>query len=144
MKARLVAVWLALMLAGCGRGDSLNGDLYGEWTNSGEVEARVFVYRGFEHCGTQKVAELQVHDTAADTRVYYLRDPSGSMSHHTLRAPAEHSADVEALPEDAEDSGFERAGASLWFEADDSAVYVVRGDDIERWPRWDWSLTNCD
>jgi hypothetical protein len=132
-----------LMIAGC-RGDALDGDLYGEWNGPADAEARVFVYRGFEHCGTQKVSELQVHDTAVDTRVYYLRDPSGSMAHHTLRAPEPHSGNVDALPDGARESGFERAGTTLWFAADYSAAYLIHDGRIERWPRWEWSLTYCD
>jgi hypothetical protein len=69
----------------------------------------------------------------------FFRDPEGLLNDV---AEAAYDGDAE-LPEDAVDSGLRLGARELWAEpADDppgpEAVYVVEGDSVERWPRFDF------
>jgi hypothetical protein len=133
----LAVAVLALFAAGCG-----GTDWSAEWTDrrGEEVPDSILVtYRGDEHCDWQSAVFLDVgwplgtrHTTAADAR-RYVRDPEGLFPELLL---AEFDGDAE-LPRDARFTGYRRGDAELWLSPTeaDRALFVVRGDVIERWPR---------
>jgi hypothetical protein len=86
-------------------------------------ESAVFLYVGWP-LGTAK----QIGD-----RRQYLRDPNEILSEYVV-VPFHLSA---TLPTDARYSGYQRGEAELWVSksAADEAVYIVRADKVERWPR---------
>lgn len=84
----------------------------------------VQMHPGPAHCDWQTVTFLYLDDRQ------YLRDPDGVLRRETTSA---FDPDA-ALPADAEDTGYRRDEARLWRDRDGSAVYVVRGDTVERWP----------
>jgi hypothetical protein len=133
----LAVAVLALFAAGC-RGT----DWSAEWTDrrGEEVPDSILVtYRGDEHCDWQSAAFLDVgwplgrrHATAAGAR-RYVRDPEGLFPGLLL---AEFDGDAE-LPRDARFTGYRSGDAELWLSPTeaDRALFVVRGDVVERWPR---------
>lgn len=140
----MVLVCVTALFAGCSGTSDVPDEVLGEWASESQTLVSVFVGRGHEHCGTQDLADLELQDTAAGTRTHYLRDPRGSMKRFTTLAPSDDFTTLEALPVGVVPTGFEREGAALWLEADGSAAYLVLEDTIERWPRWQSSLGNCD
>jgi hypothetical protein len=76
----------------------------------------------------------------------YVRDPAGEfLAQQWLTAP--YDGDV-TMPEDAAYSGWTNGNIELWISPSDldRAVYLVRGDTAERWPRAaaDWGVTDCN
>lgn len=84
------------------------------------------------HCGWQSARIL--HVIAPDDSIkQYVRDPEGVLG---VPLRDSYAADLDAVPDDAGDSGYRTAdGGELWFTESDRAAYVVLGDAIERWPR---------
>lgn len=72
-----------------------------------------------------------------EPRVYVL-DPGGQL---TSGGP-DAALDLDAtLSEDADQGGYVQGGRTVWIdEADDSVVFVVDGDSVETWPRFDKPL----
>ena len=117
-------------------------DWNGDWTNSrGEevADSVLATYRGAEHCDWQSAVFLSVgwplgrsHTTDAGERLY-VRDPDGLFPELLLAAFDEDSK----LPRDARFTGYRRGDAELWLSPSqaDRAIFVVQGDDVERWPR---------
>ncbi len=69
----------------------------------------------------------------------YVRDP-----HKTFTGEMHGRYDAaDALPDDAVDTGFRRAGAVLWRADDRTAVYLVRADRTERLPREKGERVHC-
>jgi hypothetical protein len=76
----------------------------------------------------------------------YLRDPKGeAAANGWLTGPYDGDA---ALPPDAVDTGWTNGNVDLWESPSDvdDAVYLVRGDVVERWPRAtkDWGVIDCN
>jgi hypothetical protein len=63
----------------------------------------------------------------------YVRDPEGLF---TKYLSSEFRGDVD-LPRQAHSTGYSRGDAQLWLDSSgaDEYVFVVRGDEVERWPR---------
>ena len=76
----------------------------------------------------------------------YFRDPKGeAAANGWLTGPHDgHSA----LPADAVDTGWTNGNVDLWESPSelDEAVYLVRGETVERWPRAtaDWGVIDCN
>ena len=75
-----------------------------------------------------------------------MRDPEGEfLAQDWLTEP--YGSDV-TLPPDATSMGWINGNINLWISPSqlDRAVYVVRGDDVERWPRAaeQWGVTDCN
>lgn len=96
-------------------------------------------YRGPEHCDWQSAVFLSVgwplgtaRPTSTGTRLY-VRDAEGLFP-ELLLSSFEDDAE---LPRAARFTGYRRHGAELWISSTDvdRRVYVVRGDDVESWPR---------
>jgi hypothetical protein len=134
----LLAVAAASVFAGgCG-----GTDWGGHWTDGRgeEVPDSVLVtYRGAEHCDWQSAVFLITgwplgtqHATAAGARMY-VRDPEGLFPDLLL---ATFDAETE-LPHEARFTGYRRGDAELWISPAEAgrAIFIVRGDDAERWPR---------
>jgi hypothetical protein len=76
----------------------------------------------------------------------YLRDPNGeAAANGWLTGPYDGAS---ALPPDAVDTGWTNGNVDLWESPSnlDDAVYLVRGDTVERWPRAkkDWGVVDCN
>jgi hypothetical protein len=86
-------------------------------------ESAVFLYIGWPLGRAEQIGH----------RRQYLRDPEGLLSEYVL-VPLDLSA---TLPTDARYSGYHRGEAKLWVSKSeaDEAVYIVRADQVERWPR---------
>jgi hypothetical protein len=68
----------------------------------------------------------------------YVRDPEGLLYEPTLMQRLDRDADP---PATASAIGYRQRGRELWLDAaDDSLVYVVDGDGVEAWPRYDQPL----
>ena len=76
----------------------------------------------------------------------YVRDPAGEfLAQDWLTEPYEGHA---TLPPDATDTGWTNGNVDLWISPSDldHAVYLVRGDVVERWPRAarSWGVIDCN
>ena len=76
----------------------------------------------------------------------YVRDPAGEfLAQDWLTAPYDGHA---TLPTDATDTGWTNGNVDLWISPSDldHAVYLVRGDVVERWPRAarSWGVIDCN
>lgn len=76
----------------------------------------------------------------------YVRDPAGEfLVQGWLTAPYDGDS---TLPDDAVYTGWTNGNIELWInDAElDAAVYVVRDDTVERWPRAadQWGVTDCN
>ena len=67
----------------------------------------------------------------------YVRDPEDAF-YGALKEPYDGDA---VLPDDAVDTGYVRGGDALWRAKDGGAMYVVRPEVVEKWPklRDDWA-----
>jgi hypothetical protein len=76
----------------------------------------------------------------------YMRDPDGKFRENGWLA-ARYLAHA-ALPEDAVDTGWSNGNIDLWISPRDldRAVYMVRGNVVERWARAaeSWGVTDCN
>lgn len=143
----LALAFLGSLMAACGGSNSLDDDLIGEWERAdGRTDGtEVMVFRGFEHCGTENMVELTVTTDPPVLRRHYLRDPDGAMRRFSeLWAGMEPFSELESVPANAVDTGFERDGVRLWLETDHSAAYFEFEDTVEHWPASPQSLTYCD
>ena len=114
---------------------------YRTWTTPDGCILRIDVLGdrpGPEHCGWEAarviVTGIPVGARYSTDRnaANYVRDPDD-----VFGDPATASAfDADAqLPEHAVDTGFRQKGTALWVDpADGSAIYLVTGTTIERWP----------
>jgi hypothetical protein len=114
---------------------------YRRWTTADGCLLRIDVLAdrpGPAHCGFE-VARVIITGipigaryTDASSSATYVRDPG-----NVFLDPATASAfDPHArLPEGAVDTGFRQQGTQLWVgPTDHSAIYLVAGASIERWP----------
>lgn len=110
--------------------------LLGEWKAYDGTAWSAHAYLGHEHCDTQDVIELRLSGFEDSRRTSdhrsYLRDPRDILRQRNV--PIDELRTGVALPPDAIDLRLNKGNAYLYLEADESAVYVVRGDEIERWP----------
>ncbi|MGH2668664.1 MAG: hypothetical protein ACRDH5_06015, partial [bacterium] len=117
---------------------------YGEfrdWTTADGCLVRIDVIGdrpGPEHCGFESarviVTGVPVGEryTDASDDAEYIRDPENVFGDAETAAAFDPDAD---LPAAAEDTGFRQDGTELWMDrADESAIYLVTGTSIERWP----------
>jgi hypothetical protein len=76
----------------------------------------------------------------------YVRDPAGEFfGNGWLTEPYDGAA---RLPADAADTGWTNGNIDLWLSPGEQerAIYLVRGDVVERWPRaiQDWGRGDCN
>jgi hypothetical protein len=76
----------------------------------------------------------------------YVRDPAGEfLGNGWLTEPYDGGA---GLPADADDTGWTNGNIDLWLSPSEQerAIYLVRGDVVERWPRaiQDWGRGDCN
>ena len=91
-------------------------------------------------CGRAKAAILHIGRPLGATldpldRWEYVRDPAGEfLAEQWVTAPYDGDA---TMPDDAANSGWTNGNIDLWISPSDldRAVYMVRGDTVERWPR---------
>jgi hypothetical protein len=109
--------------------DELGVEIWTDATGERVSTTRISSHDGAEHCDWQDLRFLTLNPQSTTLRVQFVRDTEGIFD--TLPASYDGSA---ALPPDAVDLGFERAGQHLWVAADDSAAFLVSADSVERWP----------
>jgi hypothetical protein len=133
----IASLALATVLAvGCGGSSAA---AVGTWHD--EQGRTVESFEGPEHCDWQSAtflhAEIDLDEPGATAvRQQFLRDPEGVLSGEVVVA-YDSSA---SLPDDAADTGLRLESMELWAKPTDDpsgpeAVYVVKGDSVERWPR---------
>ncbi|MBA2571073.1 MAG: hypothetical protein H0V04_07840 [Chloroflexi bacterium] len=83
--------------------------------------------RGPSHCDME-TATLIRYPFEGDQ---YVRDPRGIFEDAVVGT---YDGDA-TLPDDAERTGYRQGEDVLWVAADGDALYVVRPDRVERWPR---------
>jgi hypothetical protein len=76
----------------------------------------------------------------------YVRDPAGEfLANGWLAEPYDGQV---SLPSDAVDSGWTNGNIDLWLSPNEleRAIYLVRGDVVERWPRAveGWGVIDCN
>ena len=138
---RLIALSaLVVLLAGCG-GSGSGESAVGTWHD--ESGRTLESFAGSEHCDWESATfllasvALQDGEAGPEYRVEFVRDPDGLFSDDTLLS---YNGDAQ-LPDDAVQTGFRLDDFMLWVdpkEADATgtkAIYVVKGDSVERWPR---------
>ena len=111
------------------------------WLDSGGdtvSEHVVSTYWGADHCGWQSALFLHLGwplgtNEKIGEGFQYVRDPKGLDGIESV-APLDLDA---TLPVDAMYSGYHQDGTQLWLSEREveEAVYIVRGDKVERWPR---------
>ena len=132
---RALALASVLVLAACG------GSHWEETWKDGDgrkVSREVIVsYRGPEHCEWDSAVFLEIGwplgtPIRPERRRTYVRDPEGLFRRH-LRSEFDPKTD---LPRDAAATGYHTDDAELWVSPRDvdRAVYLVRGERVERWP----------
>jgi hypothetical protein len=148
MHRLLLALLLLPLVAACGGGTTgsigTSGTIWEEtWVDGAgqPVSAKVVTsYQGAEHCDWQSATFLTLgwplgkKMKTIDEGRQYVRDPDGVIGGWGVRDPFNDDAH---LPVDARYTGYHLDENQLWVtqhEADD-AVYVVRGERVERWPR---------
>ena len=103
-------------------------------------EKVIATFRGPEHCGWESAVFLHLgrplvgEDKGPEaSRRTYVRDPGGLFQDH-VRVPFDEDARV---PPDGRYTGYHLGDVELWIspKEEESAVYVVRRDRAERWPR---------
>lgn len=108
------------------------------WTNPNGERAphtRIQSYAGPDHCDWQDITFLSLDEgrrPQVDPR-QFLRDTEGALEEYLTTTFAE----VNRLPEGAQDTGFSREGRRLWLDTAPRAAYLVDESDpssIERWP----------
>lgn len=138
MPRRLLSLALLPLIAMCGGGSR-------DWENAW-VDARgervpdlvTSTYRGDEHCEWQSAVFLHLGwplGTAekVSSGRQYVRDPEGLFPEDITV-----SLDLDAtLPPDARYTGYHQGEVQLWVNDSEAAeaVYLVRGEHVERWPR---------
>ncbi|HEY9558564.1 MAG TPA: hypothetical protein VIR58_17630 [Acidimicrobiales bacterium] len=88
-------------------------------------------FQGPEHCNDEEVTFLDVAPGAASLN--YVRVDDDRYSGYLTTT----FAVIDALPDGATDTGYNRNGRSLWLGESPVAAYLVSdsdADDIERWP----------
>ncbi|MDP8911362.1 MAG: hypothetical protein M3M94_04790, partial [Actinomycetota bacterium] len=113
-----------------------------DWKNAaGEnVDDKVRMYRGPSHCAWEDVVFLDLGwplgrslDPPRDAGRQYVRDPNAVLPRDVFLGELDLDA---RLPRQARDTGYRAGELELWIGDDaERYVYVVRGDDVERWPR---------
>jgi hypothetical protein len=110
---------------------------YRDWTRNGcLVRIDVLADRdGPEHCSYQSVrviitgSPLGARYSREDDSVEYIRDPLD------LFGLAAQLGEDAVMPVGAVDTGYRSGHTELWIDpADASAIFVVDGERIERWP----------
>jgi hypothetical protein len=102
-------------------------------------------------CGEGRAAILHVGQPLGTVRDRllrwdYVRDPADAFLE--LGWVAERYDGHASLPRDAADTGWTNGNVDLWIRPSelDRAVYLVRGEHVERWPRaneW-WGVIDCN
>lgn len=98
------------------------------WTNSAGDPVPTTTtesWRGPEHCDWQSMTFLQLG------KAVYVRSPQSDVAAYFAR-PYRENAD---LPNNAVDTGFQRAGHKLWLSHDKQLAYVGTKSAVEAWPR---------
>ena len=132
----LAIVTCCLLVAACRNPVGDRDFLLGGWNGYDGTEWSAHAYLGFEHCDTQDVIELRLSgfddaERSSDHRSY-LRDERGILRDHNVNI--DQLVVAATLPPDAINLRLNKGNAYLFLEADESAVYVVQEDYIERWP----------
>jgi len=120
---------------------------YLPWTDRDSCLLRIDVVAerpGPDHCAWEDARVLIVgqplgtsYTTPADD-TEFVRDPEGVFGRPDLSAGFDPDA---TLPDDAVDSGYRRDDLALWHTpGDQSAIWLVSPDGIERWPAGDTPL----
>ena len=143
MRFTLVSLMLVLLIGACSdRLDSKprTSPWNRQWQEAGGnlvPERVVSTVQGHEAalgrvCGAYVSWPLGTRSRSADDARQYVRDPDGLFSAYTA-APFKPDA---TLPTGATNTGYHLNDLELWRAHDaGEAVYLVRGGDIERWPR---------
>lgn len=126
------------VVGACGGG---NGDWEKAWNDARGEQVPEFVvstYRGAEHCEWESAVFLQLGWPLGTAEKIgpgrqYVRDPEGLFPENVI-VPLDLDA---RLPPDARYTGYHRGEVKLWVSDSEAAdaVYLVRGEQVERWPR---------
>lgn len=140
MKRVLLAGLLPVTLLGCGGGVDWEKpwlDSNGKTVPTNQI---VSTYRGPDHCEWDSAVFLNLGwppgtyaEYPSSSARQYVRDPEGLFESEHL-APLD--LDVK-LPPDARYTGYHLDEIELWIRSADAdeAVYIVRPERVERWPR---------
>lgn len=114
---------------------------YFDWTTADGCLVRIDVIGdlpGPEHCGFESARVITTgvpvgeRYTDASDDATYIRDPENVFGDAETAAAYDPDAD---LPPEAEDTGFRQGATELWVDrAEESAIYLVTGATVERWP----------
>lgn len=122
-----------------------SADYLERWTTSDGCDIRLDVVMTRESTCLKGVTEIlmgwpPLTVSYKDNTHIFVRD---SRSSARDPAPADVFETLDEIPADATDTGLRHEGEQLWVDGtDDSAIYVVRGELIERWPG-DIELPGC-
>jgi hypothetical protein len=142
----LVPLMLALLVGACSASEVSNSEpRTGPWDHQWQdgkgnlVDERVVSsVQGPEHCDWETAVFLYLgwplgtRSRSADEARQYVRDPDGLFPGYTA-GPFDPDA---ILPKESRYTGYHLGDVALWVGRDAAeAVYLVRGTDVERWPR---------
>ena len=138
--AASLLVVAAIAGAGC---DELRNDTFAtHWRDASGQKAddEVRMYRGPSHCDWEEAVFLDVGwplgrslEPPRGAGRQYVRDPNGVLPRDVFLGELDLHA---RLPRHARDTGYRAGELALWIGDDaERYVYVVRGDEVERWPR---------
>lgn len=106
----------------------------GVWRNF-EANRIVVDFEGWAHCNMESARFLRFG--TADS--IFIRDPEGRFEGELQG----RYRDDTVLPDDATDTGYRRGDDQLWLADGGRALYVVKPDGTERWPRHREGVPSC-
>lgn len=144
-----ITIWICLVLLLMLGSINCTADV---WTLDGErVQPRtISTLPGSDHCGWETTTLLHIGsplgsvlESGADVH-RYVRDPEGVYTILSDRIRTTYAHDTQ-LPPNAKYSGYKKGGVELWIDDTelDSAIYMVEGSIVERWPKAD-PIILCD
>ncbi len=109
--------------------DELGLEIWTDEAGSRVSTTRISSSDGPEHCDWQDIRFLTLDPGNIEDKTQFVRDTEGVFG--TLATSYDGST---TLPADAVDLGLERDDQHLWVAVDNSALFVVTDDAVERWP----------
>jgi len=105
--------------------DSIGLQIWTDPAGNPAPTTRIQSYRGPAHCNWQSMTFLSIGKTT------YVRAPQPDLADYFALPYRENIS----LPNDAVDTGFQRAGHKLWLSRGKQLAYVGTPSGVESWPR---------